>query len=87
MTRKETKEVKSLLRNVDKEFVINLLNKINLSARERNVITATELDRVTIYELAEKMFVSPDTISYIKKAAIKKIYSYSIQKNYIKITN
>ena len=86
MTREETIQVKSLLHNVDREFVDSLLEKINLSIREKEVIRSTELDKITISELAEKLFLSPDTISYIKKSAVKKIYLYSLQKNYIKTT-
>lgn len=86
MTKKETKEVKKILNNVDKEFVLSFLDKINLSLREKEVIQATELDKMTISEIADKLFLSPDSISYIKKSAVKKIYSYSLQKNYIKIT-
>ena len=87
MTKKETKEVKRILSNVDKEFVNSFLNKINLSLRENEVIRSTELDKITVFELAEKMCLSPDAINYIKKAAVKKIYKYSLQNNYIKITD
>lgn len=86
MTKKETKQVKTLLHNVDRDFVIELLDKINLSLREKEIIKSTELDKITISELSEKLYLSPDSISYIKKSAVKKIYLYSLQKNYIKIT-
>ena len=87
MTRKETKEVKKILHNADKEYVLEILSKINLSIREKTVIESTELDRVTISEMAEKMYLSPDSISNIKKSAVNKIYTFLMQKNYIKNTN
>lgn len=86
MTKKETKEVKKILSNVDREFLVAFLDKINLSNRERSVINFTELNRETISEVAEKMYISVDSVSHIKKSAIKKIYLYSMQKNYIKNT-
>lgn len=87
MTKKETKDVKNLLNNVDKEFVLQLLEKINLSERERQIIKETELNKTTITDMADKLFLSPDSISHIKQQAVKKIYLYSIQKNYIKTTS
>lgn len=84
MTSEKTKKVKQILHNPDKEFVMDILSKINLSVREKIIIESTELDRITISEMADKMYLSPDSVSTIKKSAMNKIYTYFLQKNYIK---
>lgn len=86
MTKPETKEVKKILANVDREYVEKLIDKVNLSLRDKEIIKATELDKERISEVADKMCLSVDSIAKIKQSAMNRIYLYFMQKNYIKNT-
>jgi len=86
MTKPETKKVKKILSSVDREFVDSLIEKVNLSPREKEVIRSTELNKETIGEVAEKLCLSVDSIARIKQAAMNRMYIFFVQKNYIKNT-
>lgn len=84
MRKEETVKTKRILRNVDKAFVLELLDKVNLTQRELKIIRDTELERKTIKEMSVEMNVSLSYISVIKKSAMDKIYRYSLAARLVK---
>lgn len=84
MRKKETIKTKRILRNVDKVFVLELLDKVNLTQRELKIIRDTELERKTIKEMSVEMNVSLSYISVIKKSAMDKIYRYCLVARLVK---
>lgn len=84
MTSRMTTAAKKLLRNVDKSFVMDLIDSINMTSREKKILSDTELEKKTIKELSVEMNLSLAYISVLKRSAIQKVYEYGITTKLIK---
>jgi DNA-directed RNA polymerase specialized sigma subunit len=84
MVRIQTLKVKTLLHDVDKNFVYNLIENINFTSKEKKILFDTEIEKKSIKELSLEMNISTYYVSVIKTTAIKKVYKYAINKNLIK---
>lgn len=84
MTSKMTIAAKKLLRNVDKSFVMDLIDRINMTSREKKILSDMELEKKTIKELSVEMNISLGYISVLKRSAIQKVYEYGITTKLIK---
>lgn len=71
---------KLALRNVDRMQVIALLDAVNLTRQERDIVQRTELDGERLYDMAESYSLSLDSVSQIKRQALRKIGIYITQK-------
>lgn len=87
MTSRMTTAAKKLLRNVDKSFVMDLIDSINMTSREKKILSDTELEKKTIKELSVEMNLSLAYISVLKRSAIRKVYEYGITTKLIKEQN
>ena len=74
------KLAKLALKNVDRQQVIALLDSVNLTTQERNIIKCTELDGDRLCDMAETYSLSIDAVSLIKRKALRKIGIYLTQK-------
>ena len=74
------KLAKIALADVDKNKVIALLDCINLTTQERELIERTELKGERLSDQAELFALSIDTVSHIKRNAMQKIGIYLTQK-------
>ena len=74
------KLAKAALHNVDKNKVIALLDCVNLTRQERELIEKTELSGERLCDMAEVYALSVDAVSLIKSRALRKIGVYLTQK-------
>lgn len=74
------KLAKAALHNVDKNKVIALLDCVNLTRQERELIEKTELAGERLCDMAEVYALSVDAVSLIKSRALRKIGIYLTQK-------
>lgn len=74
------KLAKAALHNVDKIKVIALLDCVNLTRQERTVIERTELAGERLCDMADLFSLSVDSVSNIKRSALRKIGVYLTEK-------
>lgn len=74
------KLAKLALSNVDRAQVMALLDAVNLTKMERAIVQRTELDGERLYDMAESYSLSLDSVSQIKRQALRKIGIYITQK-------
>lgn len=74
------KLAKAALHNVDKIKVIALLDCVNLTRQERELIEKTELAGERLCDMAEVYALSVDAVSLIKSRALRKIGIYLTEK-------
>ncbi len=74
------KLAKVALSDVDKNRVISLLNNVNLTKMERDIVQRTELDGERLCDMADLFSLSIDSVSLIKRNAMRKIGVYITQK-------
>ena len=74
------KLAKAALHNVDKNKVIALLDCVNLTRQERTGIERTELDGERLCDMADLFSLSVDSVSNIKRSALRKIGFYLTEK-------
>lgn len=74
------KLAKIALADVDRSKVIALLNCVNLTTQERDIIERTELNGERLCDMAECYSLSIDAVSLIKRKALRKIGVYLAQK-------
>jgi len=74
------KLAKLALSNVDRQQVLDLLDAVNLTRQERDIVQRTELDGERLYDMADLYSLSLDSVSLIKRNALRKIGIYITQK-------
>ena len=74
------KLAKLALSDVDKKKVIALLDCVNLTNQERELIERTELAGERVCDMAEVYALSVDAVSLIKSRALRKIGVYLTEK-------
>lgn len=74
------KLAKVALSDVDRSKVIALLDCVNLTTQERNIIERTELAGERLCDMADAYALSIDAVSLIKRRALRKIGVYITQK-------
>ena len=74
------KLAKLALKNVDRQQVIALLDAVNLTKQERDIVQRTELEGERLYDMADLYSLSLDSVSLIKRQALRKIGIYLTQK-------
>ena len=74
------KLAKVALSDVDRVKVLALLDGVNLTRQERDIVQRTELDGERLYDMAESYSLSLDSVSQIKRQALRKIGIYLTQK-------
>ena len=67
------------LSDVDRVKVIALLDSVNLTIQERNIIERTELNGERLCDMADVYALSIDAVSLIKRRALRKIGVYITQ--------
>ena len=73
------KLAKLALSDVDRVKVIALLDSVNLTIQERNIIERTELAGERLCDMADVYALSIDAVSLIKRRALRKIGVYLTQ--------
>lgn len=73
------KLAKLALADVDRSKVLLLLDCVNLTTMERELIEKTELDDKRLSDMADVYALSVDTVSLIKRRALRKIGAYITQ--------
>ena len=73
------KLAKIALADVDRNKVIALLDSVNLTTQERNIIERTELNGERLCDMADVYALSIDAVSLIKRHALRKIGVYLTQ--------
>ena len=71
---------KVALSDVDREKVLALLDAVNLTKQERDIVQRTELEGERLYDMADSYSLSIDSVSLIKRQALRKIGIYLTQK-------
>ena len=74
------KLAKAALADVDKQKVLYLLNCVNLTKQEREIVERTELNGERLADMADVYALSIDSVSLIKRHALQKIGVYLTQK-------
>lgn len=74
------KLAKLALSNVDRMQVMALLDAVNLTKQERDIVQRTELDGERLSDMADAYSLSIDSVSLIKRQALRKIGIYLTQK-------
>ena len=74
------KLAKIALADVDKKRVIALLDCINLTVQERDIVTSSELSGERMIDIADRYSLSIDSVSQIKRNAMRKIGVYLTEK-------
>ena len=74
------KLAKLALSNVDRQQVIALLDAVNLTRQERDIVQRTELEGERLSDMADLYSLSIDSVSLIKRQALRKIGIYLTQK-------
>jgi hypothetical protein len=74
------KLAKVALSDVDRVKVLALLDGVNLTRQERDIVQRTELEGERLYDMADAYSLSIDSVSLIKRQALRKIGIYITQK-------
>ncbi len=74
------KLAKLALSNVDRMQVMALLDAVNLTRQERDIVQRTELEGERLSDMADAYSLSIDSVSLIKRQALRKIGVYLTQK-------
>ena len=74
------KLAKLALSNVDRMQVMALLDAVNLTRQERDIVQRTELEGERLSDMADAYSLSIDSVSLIKRQALRKIGIYLTQK-------
>ena len=74
------KLAKAALADVDKQKVLFLLDCVNLTKQEREIVERTELAGERLADMADLYALSIDSVSLIKRHALQKIGVYLTQK-------
>lgn len=74
------KLAKVALSDVDRAKVIALLDAVNLTRQERDIVQRTELEGDRLCDMADVYSLSIDSVSLIKRQALRKIGIYLTQK-------
>ena len=74
------KLAKVALADVDRAKVIALLDAVNLTRQERDIVQRTELEGDRLCDMADVYSLSIDSVSLIKRQALRKIGIYLTQK-------
>ena len=74
------KLAKAALADVDKKKVLFLLDQVNLTKQEREIVERTELAGERLADMADLYALSIDSVSLIKRHALQKIGVYLTQK-------
>ena len=74
------KLAKAALADVDKQKVLYLLDQVNLTKQERDIVERTELAGERLTDMADLYALSIDSVSLIKRHALQKIGVYLTQK-------
>lgn len=74
------KLAKVALSDVDRAKVIALLDGVNLTKAERDIVQRTELEGERLYDMADAYNLSIDSVSLIKRQALRKIGIFITQK-------
>lgn len=74
------KLAKAALADVDKQKVLYLLDRVNLTKQEREIVERTELAGERLADMADLYALSIDSVSLIKRHALQKIGVYLTQK-------
>ena len=59
--------------DVDRKRVLEILENVNLTKIEKEIVIKTELDGERLYDMAEVFSLSVDSVSHIKRTAMQKI--------------
>lgn len=57
---------------------MELLEKVNLTTREKQILIDSELEHKTIKEISIEKNISLSYVSVIKRKAVEKIYKYNL---------
>ena len=71
---------KIALGDVDRAKVMGLLDAVNLTLQEKEIVRRTELDGERLCDMADVFSLSIDSVSLIKRQALRKIGIYLTQK-------
>jgi DNA-binding CsgD family transcriptional regulator len=71
---------KVALGDVDRAKVMGLLDAVNLTLQEKEIVRRTELDGERLSDMADVFSLSIDSVSLIKRQALRKIGIYLTQK-------
>lgn len=74
------KLAKIALADVDRKKVLELLDCVNLTRMERELVERTELAGDRLCDMADVFALSVDSVSLIKRTAMRKIGVYITQK-------
>lgn len=74
------KLAKIALADVDRKKVLELLDCVNLTRMERELVEHTELAGDRLCDMADVFALSVDSVSLIKRTAMRKIGVYITQK-------
>lgn len=74
------KLAKVALSDVDRAKVIALLDGVNLTRQERDIVQRTELEGERLNDMADAYSLSIDSVSLIKRQALRKIGIFITQK-------
>ena len=64
---------KIVLADVDRKKVLEILEGVNLTKIEKEIVIKTELNGERLYDMADVFSLSVDSISHIKRNAMRKI--------------
>ena len=70
------KLAKAALADVDRQKVLYLLECVNLTKQEREIVERTELNGERLADMADVFALSIDSVSLIKRHALQKIGVY-----------
>lgn len=74
------KLAKLALSDVDRAKVLALLDGVNLTRQERDIVQRTELEGERLNDMADAYNLSLDSVSLIKRQALRKIGIFLTQK-------
>jgi hypothetical protein len=74
------KLAKVALSDVDRAKVLALLDGVNLTRQERDIVQRTELEGERLNDMADAYSLSIDSVSLIKRQALRKIGIFITQK-------
>lgn len=74
------KLAKLALSDVDRAKVLALLDGVNLTRQERDIVQRTELEGERLNDMADAYNLSLDSVSLIKRQALRKIGIFITQK-------
>ena len=74
------KLAKVALSDVDRAKVLALLDGVNLTRQERDIVQRTEMEGERLNDMADAYSLSIDSVSLIKRQALRKIGIFITQK-------